>query len=186
VATADLYPTITLGGSWGSSANSISGLFNSRNEAYGVGPTSASVAPLITWAFPNTLIAQAHIHEARAQASSQLATFDGAVLTALQETETALSTYATEIDHRAALARARDQAELAFDLARKQFKDGSFSYLDLLQAEATAIAAEQALAASDQALASDQVGVFQALGGGWEDAPKVTPPPIAGVTPKIR
>jgi outer membrane protein TolC len=108
------------------------------------------------------------------------------VLNALKESETALSTYATEIDHRAALARARDQAELAFDLASKQFKDGSFSSLDLLQAEATAIAAEQALAASDQAIATDQVGVFQALGGGWEDAPKVTPPPIAGVTPKVK
>lgn len=186
VATADLYPTITLGGSWGSSADSISGLFSPKNEAYGVGPTSSAVAPLISWNFPNTLIAQAHIHEARAQASAQLAAFDGAVLNALKESETALSTYATEIDHRAALARARDQAELAFDLASKQFKDGSFSSLDLLQAEATAIAAEQALAASDQAIATDQVGVFQALGGGWEDAPKVTPPPIAGVTPKIK
>jgi NodT family efflux transporter outer membrane factor (OMF) lipoprotein len=186
VATADLYPTITLGGSWGGSASSISGIFSPKNEAYGVGPTSTAVAPLISWAFPNTLIAQAHIHEARAQASGALASFDGTVLTALKETETALSTYATELDHRAALARARDQAETAFDLARKQFKDGAFSYLDLLQAEATAIAAEQALAASDQALATDQVGVFQALGGGWEDAPKVTPPPIAGVTPKVR
>jgi outer membrane protein, multidrug efflux system len=161
-------------------------MFNPKNEAYGVGPTSSAVPSLISWAFPNTLIAQAHIREARAQASGALATFDGAVLAALKETETALSTYATEIDHHAALARARDQAETAFDLARKQFKDGSFSYLDLLQAEATAIAAEQAMAASDQALASDQVGVFQALGGGWEQAPKVIPPPIAGVTPKIR
>ena len=60
------------------------------------------------------------------------------------------------------------------------------SFLDLLQAEGTAVQADQALAASDQAIATDQVAVFQALGGGWEQAPKVTPPSIAGKTPQIR
>ena len=38
--------------------------------------------------------------------------------------------------------------------------------------------AEQALAASDQLLSSDQVAVFQALGGGWEDAPAVVAPKV--------
>jgi NodT family efflux transporter outer membrane factor (OMF) lipoprotein len=186
VATADLYPTITLGGSVSTAANSIPGLFNPNSIAYGVGAASNPVAPLISWAFPNTLIAHAHIREARAQASAALAAFDGAVLTALKEAETSLATYATEIDHHSALASARSHAETAFNLARKQYDDGAFSQLDLLQAEATFIAADQALAASDQAIATDQVAVFQALGGGWEDAPKVTPPPIAGVTPEVR
>ena len=107
------------------------------------------------------------------------------MLTALKETETALSTYATELDHHAALAAARDRADEALRLAQTQYRLGAISFLDLLQAEATAVAADQALAASDQTLAADQVAVFQALGGGWEDAPKVVPPAIAGVTPKI-
>jgi NodT family efflux transporter outer membrane factor (OMF) lipoprotein len=186
IVTADLYPAVTLGGSVSSASSSLSGLFDSKNVAYGVGPTTAAVPPLISWTFPNTLVARAHIREARAQASAALAMFDGAVLTALKEAETSLSTYATEIDHHAALASARNHAETAFELARKQYADGVFSQLDLLQAEATFIAADQALAASDQTLSTDQVAVFQALGGGWEDAPKVTPPPIAGVTPQVR
>lgn len=186
IATADLYPTITLGGSVSSAASALSGLFNPNNVAYGVGPTTTAVSPLISWTFPNTLVAQAHIREARAQASAALANFDGVVLTALKEAETSLSIYATEIDHRSALASARNHAKTAFDLARKQYDDGAFSQLDLLQAEATFIAADQALAASDQAISTDQVAVFQALGGGWEGAPRVTPPPIAGVTPQVR
>lgn len=186
VATADLYPTITLGGSVSSAANTIPGLFNSNNVAYGVGPTTTAVAPLISWTFPNTLIAHAHIREARAQASNALANFDGTVLTALKEAETSLSTYATEIDHHGALTAARDRANTAFVIARKQYADGAISDLDLLQAEATYLAADQALAASDQTVSTDQIAVFQALGGGWEEAPKVTPPPIAGVTPQVR
>ncbi len=186
MATADLYPTITLGGSVSSAAGSLAGLVDPKNIAWGIGSNSSSVTPLITWAFPNTLVAQAHIKEARAQASGALANFQSTVLTALKETETALATYATEIDHHAALAAARDRADEALRLAQTQFRLGAFSFLDLLQAEATAVAADQALAASDQTLAADQVAVFQALGGGWEDAPKVVPPAIAGVTPKIR
>ena len=178
VATADLYPTVTLAGSAGSTAKTISGLFNPANGTYGIGSNSTVVTPLITWTFPNTLVAQAHIKEARAQASGALATFDSTVLNALKETETALSAYSTEMDHHVALAAARDRAAAAFALAKTQFEAGSFSYLDLLQAEATAVAADQALAASDQTISTDQVAVFQALGGGWEDAPKVTPPII--------
>jgi NodT family efflux transporter outer membrane factor (OMF) lipoprotein len=186
VATADLYPTITLGGSVSSAAGTLAGLVDPKNVSWGIGSNSSSVTPLITWSFPNTLLAQAHIKETRALASGALATFQSTVLTALKETETALSAYATEIDHHAALAAARTRANAALALAQSQYHLGAFSFLDLLQAEATAVAADQALAASDQTLATDQVGVFQALGGGWEDAPAVAPPAIAGITPKIR
>jgi NodT family efflux transporter outer membrane factor (OMF) lipoprotein len=183
VAAADLYPTVTIGASVSSAVSTLAGLAN--NVAYGVGSQSIST-PLITWTFPNTLLAGAHVKEARAQASSALASFDSTVLTALKEAETALSTYATEIDHHAALAAASTHADTALRLAQTQYRLGSYSFLDLLQAEATAVAADQDLSASDQTMAADQVAVFQALGGGWEDAPAVAPPPIAGKTPQIR
>ena len=185
VAAADLYPTVTIGASVSSAASTLAGLVDSSNVAYGLGSKSIST-PLITWSFPNILVAQARVKQARAQASSAMASFDSAVLTALKEAETALSTYATEIDHHAALAAARTRADAALHLAEAQYRLGSYSFLDLLQAEATAVGADQDLAASDQTLAADQVAVFQALGGGWEAAPAVTPPAIAGKTPQIR
>ena len=102
------------------------------------------------------------------------------VLTALKETEQALTGYAAEIDHHAALTAARDRAKEAFDLAQVQYRTGTISLLDLLTAQTTLLGAQQALAASDQALSNDQIAVFQALGGGWEGAPAVRPPKIAG------
>jgi outer membrane protein TolC len=47
--------------------------------------------------------------------------------------------------------------------------------LDLLTAETDLVNANAMLAASGQALASDQVTVFKALGGGWEQAPNLEP-----------
>jgi len=115
------------------------------------------------------------VKEASAQASGSLASFDSVVLQALKETESALTTYAGEIDRHASLTSSRDHAADALRLAKVQYEAGSASGLDLIAAETASIAADQALAASDQQLASDQVSVFQALGGGWEQAPAVMP-----------
>ncbi len=171
VATAQLYPTVSLGGGISSGALNPAGLGNINNATYSVGP-------LVSWTFPNVLTARDHIREAGAQAQAALASFDGTVLTALSDTEQALATYGAELDHHVALAAARKAANEALASAQTQFQDGSFSFLDLLTAQSTAVAANQALAASDQTLAADQIAVFQALGGGWEDAPPVKAPSL--------
>lgn len=171
VATADLYPTINIGGSVATAANSLSGLGSLSNLTYAVGP-------LLSWTFPNTLVAQAHIREAQATASASYANFQATVLQALQDTEDALTAYANEIDRNAALVVARNQSQIAFNLAKVQYRLGRVSYLDLLTAQTDLVNTGAALAASDQTLASDQVTVFKALGGGLEQAPAVAPLPI--------
>jgi outer membrane protein TolC len=173
VAAADLYPTISIGGVVSNAATTVGGLGNGATAAYSIGP-------LLNWSFPNILVARAHVHEAGAQASGALASFDSVVLQALGDTEKALSAYGSELDHHVDLAEAKKTADEALRLADVQFKAGAASFLDLITAEETAVAADQALAQSDQTISSDQVAVFQALGGGWEGAPAMTPPHIPG------
>ena len=163
VATADLYPTITLGGSVNNAASTVSGLGATSGATYSVGPG-------LSWTLPNILAARARIHQAGGLASAALAGFDGVVLRALKEAETALAAYTAELDHHLALAEAQRSADDALRLANIQFQAGSVSFLDLITTEQTALAADQALAQSDQTISADQVAVFQALGGGWEDA----------------
>jgi NodT family efflux transporter outer membrane factor (OMF) lipoprotein len=171
VATADLYPTITIGGGYSADSLTPGGLGNLSNGSYSIGP-------MLNWSFPNVLVARDEIRAAGAQAQAYLATFDGTVLTALSDAEQALSTYAAEIDHKRALLAAQQSADKSFALSRVQFQAGAFSFLDLLTIQQTLVTAYQATAQSDTALVADQIGVFQALGGGWEDAPKVTPPTL--------
>jgi NodT family efflux transporter outer membrane factor (OMF) lipoprotein len=171
VATANLYPTITLGASGASSAVTLAGLASQKALTYGLGP-------LLSWNFPNTAIAQAQIREARATASAAYANFQATVLQALQDAEESLTAYGSELGRNGALKAARDQSAIAFHLAQVRYQDGEASYLDLISAETDLVNANAALAASDQALASDQVTVFKALGGGWEQAPAVEPLPI--------
>jgi NodT family efflux transporter outer membrane factor (OMF) lipoprotein len=159
VVTAELYPRVTLGLSAGSE-----GL---GNDAFGKDTFSWSVGPLISWTLPNTGVVRARIAQARAGADGALAKFDGTVLTALRETETALNTYARELDRHAALQAARNDSATVADQARRLYRSGRTGYLDALDAERGLATSEATLAASDAELADDQVSLFLALGGGW-------------------
>ncbi len=159
VATAELYPQISLGLSAGSTG-SLSGFGEGNTLRYSLGP-------LISWSLPSTSSARAHIAQAEAGTAASLARFDGVVLNALRETETALTNYARELDRNAALKAARDQSALASNQAGRLYRFGRTDFLTTLDAERTLASTEAAVAASDAALATDQVTLFLALGGGW-------------------
>jgi NodT family efflux transporter outer membrane factor (OMF) lipoprotein len=160
VETAQLYPQVSLGGSAG---------FGGPLSAIGTGSQfSLSLGPLVSWTFPNRAVAHARIAEAGAAAEAASAQFDGTVITALQQTETALSAYARQIDANRALLRARDDAARATSQANRLFRFGRTDFVDVLTAQASLADAEAALAASQATLVDRQVDVFLALGGGWE------------------
>ena len=161
VATASLFPTISLGGSIGSTALDTSDLGDDASYRFSFGP-------LISWSFPNVLAARARIEAADARTDAALATFDQTVLLALQETETALTNYANELDRRAALTEARDQAANAARLARLRFDAGADSFLTVLDAERTLAGADATLAQSDALVTTYQIALFKALAGGWD------------------
>ncbi|MFT3967818.1 MAG: efflux transporter outer membrane subunit, partial [Sphingobium sp.] len=161
VATADLYPRISLGGSIGSTGNDVSSLFGS-------GPLRWVVGPLLSWAFPNIEGGRARIAQAEASTRAALATFDGTVLKALQETETALSAYAHGLEQRQALRDATEQARVAANISRAQLREGRVDFLTVLDAERTLAGAEADLAQADAVVAANQIDLFRALGGGWQ------------------
>lgn len=161
VATAELYPRVTLGGSVGSSAASLGNLFSN--------PVGFLLGPLISWSFSDHARARARIAGAEAGTQEALAQFDGTVLRSLEETETALSTYANALRRREALKAARDEAEVAVKIVRAQQREGQVDSLALLDAERTFAESEAQLADMNGRVAGAQIDLFRALGGGWSD-----------------
>ncbi|WP_432381445.1 efflux transporter outer membrane subunit [Duganella sp. P38] len=160
VATADLYPNISLGASIGST-----GLL----DHFGAGNAFRwSLGPLISWTLPDTGAARSRIAQAEAGGDGALAKFDGTVLNALKEVESAMTVYARELDRNAALKVARDESALASAQSHRLYQYGRTDFLTVLDADRTLAATDAAWAASDAALAADQVALFLALGGGWE------------------
>jgi NodT family efflux transporter outer membrane factor (OMF) lipoprotein len=164
VATASLFPSVTLLGSVSLGSPKVDHVGRSASIGYSFGP-------LISWTFPNVAVARAKIRQARAGSDASLAEFQGTILTALRETEQALARYAAALDENAALLRAAQSAQQAADQTRQRFDSGRDNFLDLLVAEQNRATARQALAQSDTKVANVQVSLFKALGGGWENAP---------------
>ena len=160
VAMADRYPKVTLGLSAGSAG--LGSGFAQRDTF------SWSIGPLISWTVPNTGVVDARIVQSEAATRGAAARFDGTVLAALRETETALSAYAHELDRNAALRASRDEAERVSRQSRQLYQSGKVGYVDALDAERALANSESALAASEAQLADNQVTLFLALGGGWE------------------
>ena len=161
VATAALYPDISLGASFGGVG--LNSQFNDANT------WKFSLGPLISWSIPSRSAARTRIAAATAGSAGALARFDGVVLNALRETESALTMYARELDRNAALRAARDQSALAAQQSARLYQFGRTDFLARLDADRTLATSESALAVSDAQLAADQVQLFLALGGGWEN-----------------
>jgi len=159
VAEAELYPKVSLGGSAGTAA--------SMGRALGPSSFGFSLGPLVSWSFPNRKAVRARIDQAGADAEAALAGFDGAVLVALQQTETALSAYARARDRLRDLERAANAAANASRDAERLQRFGRTPFLDVLNAQADYADAQASLSAARASVVDRQIDLFLALGGGW-------------------
>lgn len=163
IATANLYPSVSIGGSVSTASMGGAGdLFQNDGLSFGIGP-------LISWNFPNVAASRARLKAAEAGVDAALANFDETFLTALEEAEVALTNYAAEKERYAALEASAAASEEAAELARTRYRVGSDNFLAVLDAERTFIETRTALAQSEAAKASAEINVFMAMGGGWAD-----------------
>ncbi|WP_324695224.1 efflux transporter outer membrane subunit [Novosphingobium sp. RL4] len=160
IEEAELYPKVSIGGSVGT-AGPTSRLLTP--STFGV-----SFGPLISWSFPNRKMVRARIAQAGADTDAAFANFDGSVLLALQQTETALSAYARARDRLKDLELAAEAAGKVSRDAKKLQRFGQSPLLDVLNAQASYADAQTSLAVARANLVDRQIDLFLALGGGWE------------------
>jgi len=163
VQTAQLYPDIAIGlpaGSVGAARDA----YTAPTNFYGIGA-------VLSWQ-ANQSAGRARVEEAKASAKLALANFDGVVLGALRDTETAFNVYVHDLQREDSTRRARDEAERAVHETERLQEAGRATALDVIDSQRTYAGAEQTLAQLETALADDQVAVFLALGGGWDGSDK--------------
>lgn len=160
VAVGDLFPKVTLNGQAGYFGPTFSQFGTSEATFYSIGPT-------ITWAAFDLGRVRARISTARAQTDAALSAYEGAVLGALEDTEGALISYGRSQSRRDALQIAAAASDKAAELAQKRFEGGLIDFLEVLDAERTALSAELLLSQSRTDAATSLIGVYKALGAGW-------------------
>ena len=163
VATADLFPTFSLGGAFGAQTNKGGSLASAASL------TSAVVLG-IDWSFLDVGRVRARIEASRADARGMLEAYQGAVLGALEETENALTSFDRIREQDRRLADAARGREEAARIARQRYEAGAIGLLELLDAERDLLTAQDAHADARTRSATAAVALYQALAGGWPAA----------------
>ncbi len=164
-ARASFFPRITLTGSLGRVSSDLDGLFGSG------GSRAWSFGPGITLPIFDMGRNQANLDAARAGREIAVAQYEKAIQAAFREAADALAGRATLADQLSALQAQAEAERDRFRLADLRYRNGIASHLDLLDAQRSLFAAEQALAQVRLAQRANEVQLYKALGGGWTDPP---------------
>jgi multidrug efflux system outer membrane protein len=161
VATADLFPRVSLSGFLGFTAGRGSQIGSSAARAWSLGPS-------ISWAAFDLGSVRARIRGADADAEGALANYEQQVLLALEESENAFSDYDKRQQRLVSLIRQSEASRAAANLASVQYREGTADFLVLLDAERERLAAEDSQAQAEIDLYHGIVAIYKALGGGWQ------------------
>jgi NodT family efflux transporter outer membrane factor (OMF) lipoprotein len=161
VATAELYPRISLTGAFGLDSLGSADLLKWESRAWSLGPS-------IRWPIfaGGRIRAQIAVEDARQEQA--LAAYEKSVLVALEDVENALVAYLRSGDRRRSLEEAVSENRKAVALADDLYKKGLTSFIDVLDAQRALYATQTELGRSVADVALNLVSVYKALGGGWE------------------
>ena len=159
-ARAAFFPRISLTASVGTASSDLSGLF--RDGSWGFTLAPQALLPIFD-AGRN----QAGLESARAGRDIALAQYEKAIQTAFREVADALAGQATLGEQlRAQEVQAAAEAD-RFRLAELRYRNGVASFLDVLDAQRSLFATQQALVQTRLAQQQNRVALYRALGGGW-------------------
>jgi NodT family efflux transporter outer membrane factor (OMF) lipoprotein len=164
VARAELYPRISLTGSFAWEARDGGDLFGGDSLGYSVGPG------LLMPVFQGGRL-RSQVDAAEARATQAELSYRQQVLEALGEVENALTAYQQEQIRLGKLQDGVNAAETTVVQVRSLYENGLVTFLNVLDAERNLAAVQDEAAASLGQTARNLAGVYRAFGGGW-DAPE--------------
>lgn len=159
VAQAQLFPSLSLSGSLGTSALSAGGLFDAIT-----GSLFAGISQIL---FDGGARAS-QVRAQRAAVDGAYAAYRQTILTSLEDVENALVAVSSADARSTQFAIARDSANTSAIIARLQYQAGMSDFLTLSSVETSLLSSSNSLASSQAAQALAVVQLYNALGGGWQ------------------
>lgn len=164
VATAELFPKLSIGAGGGFQSLDAGDLFKSASQTF-------SIMPLISWRVFDGGRVRAEIRASEARQQQAALGYEKAVLTALGDAERALSDYHQDLDAVQRQGEALAAARRSYGHAQARYKAGDIALTDLLAEERVLRDAEDANVRTHTTAAIALVALYKALGGGWDARP---------------
>ncbi|WP_458776313.1 efflux transporter outer membrane subunit [Desulforhopalus sp. 52FAK] len=166
IARTELFPSFTLFGSVGWSANdrgtnSLGDIFNSNSFSYSFGPS-------FQWNLFHygRLKNEVRVQDARYQQA--LLAYQNSVLNAAREVEDAISTLSYTIDQAKYLLEGITTSKKSTELSMLQYQEGLSDYQRVLDATRSLTTKQDQYAQTQGEIATSVVALYKAFGGGWE------------------
>jgi NodT family efflux transporter outer membrane factor (OMF) lipoprotein len=162
VATADLFPQVTISGSIGSQGQGWGTTPSVNKHIWSFGP--GAQWPLLDF---GALDAQVDIADLAARES--LANYRKTLLTAVQQVDTSLDAYQAQQQRLDQLGTAMMAAQRAVDLATARYDRGLTDFLNVVDAERQFYDLQEQFAEAQVAQGEQFVRLYKSLGGGWQN-----------------
>lgn len=161
IAKADFYPSLSLVGDIHVAAEDFGDLFKGRSiQAFG-GPT-------FRWAILNYGRIENNVRVEDARFQALVGVYENTVLTAQAEVENGIAGYISAQRQAALLTDSVAAAERAVQVAEAQYQSGTADYTRVLNTQQALQNEQDRLVATRGAVALNLVGLYRAMGGGWE------------------
>ncbi len=177
IATADLYPTLSLGGTVGLEALDFDDLGDGGSVFW-------SIVPKISWPIFTGGKIRNRIRAEEARTAQALAAYEQTVLRALEEVQNALVAYGQEKMRRDRLREAVEASQRAVDLVETQYLSGLTNFQNFLDSQRSLFRQQDELAESSGQVRNNLITLNRALGGGWSPSrAEMTAAAAAGESP---
>lgn len=161
VATADLFPKFSLTGQFGLSSAQIGNLTEGNSRYWLIGPD-------VRWPIFQGGRIRSNIEVQTAREQQAAARYEKAVLTSLQDVETALVNFSREQDRRVRLREAVTANQRAVDISQSLYGKGLTDFQSVLDSQRQLFQTQDALVVSERDVTQNLIALYKALGGGWE------------------
>ncbi len=161
-ARAAFFPRISLTASIGTASTELSDLFKSGTRAW-------TFMPQLVLPIFDAGRKQANLDSAKVGRDIAVAQYEKSIQTAFREVADALAGRATLTEQVRAQAAQANAEQVRFRLADLRYTNGAASYLDVLDAQRSLFASQQAVVQVQAAQVQNLVTLYKVLGGGWTE-----------------
>jgi outer membrane protein TolC len=166
VAEAQLYPAISITGTFGGAASTANGrnlgqIVSSTGLTYAVGPS-------FQWNILNYGQITNNVRLQDAKLQQLLVDYQNTVLKAQQQVDDGISTFLQSRVQVGYLRRSAIAARSALKIGTQQYEQGATDFTTVLTAEQNLLQAESNVASAQANVALGATAIYRALGGGWQ------------------
>lgn len=151
--------SLTAGGGWSNAA--LTGLISPQTLAWNLG------ASVVQTVFDGGRLTSSRDYY-KGRELELLASYRSAVLSALSDTETQIGSVSAYSEQERLTTEQVKNAQEAFRISELQYREGVVDLLTVLQAQQTLFSAQDTLIQIKQSRLEAGVGLYRALGGGWD------------------